>query len=303
MNKLVTLTLAFALSFQLYHAETSAAVYSEFGAASSGTGALSAETPSVISRTGLGALSESAVSSRIKVFLPEPGQGNGSAVIVCPGGSYYWLSKKTEGSDVAERLAREGFTAIVLHYRRAGTRYFMFGGLAPSHHYPDALEDVRSAISYVRERSAEFGVTRIGLMGFSAGGHLVLDAAEELSGARPAFVVSLYPVVTMSDESIVHKRSRRALLGGRVRDNDLRERLSMERNIPGDMPPVFLANCKDDPIVDWHNAAVMADSLSSSGIPHEYLQYEKGGHGFGASSEDADWWDNFINWYKSMFDK
>ena len=250
----------------------------------------------------------SAYAHRLTAFLPEPDKANGAAVIVCPGGSYYWLSKKTEGTEVALKLAAAGFTAFVLHYRHAGTRYYLFGNMAiPQNHYPNALDDLREAVMKVRRKASEYSVdpSKVGVMGFSAGGHLVLNSGEEVIedqgiSSLPSFIVSVYPVVTMTDETIVHKRSRKALLGKHRNDSELRHRLSMELNIPSDMPPVFLVNCLDDPTVDYRNSVVMDNALTNSGIPHKYIQFPTGGHGFGTSSPKADWFPLFLDWFEDL---
>ena len=244
----------------------------------------------------------------LEAFFPEPDKANGAAVIVCPGGSYYWLSKKIEGTDVARKLADAGFTAFVLHYRHAGTRYFLFGNMAvPQNHYPDALDDLRNAVLEVRRKASEYSIdpSKVGVMGFSAGGHLVLNSGEEAIenqgiSSRPSFIVSVYPVVTMTDEAMVHNRSRTALLGGHRKDSSLRRKLSMELDIPSDMPPVFLVNCLDDPTVDYRNSVVMDKALTESGIPHKYIQFPSGGHGFGASSTQADWLPLFRDWCENL---
>ncbi len=249
-----------------------------------------------------------AYARKLTAFFPEPGKANGAAVIVCPGGSYYWLSRKTEGTEVANKLADAGFAAFVLHYRHAGTRYFLFGNMAiPQNHYPNALDDLREAVMEVRRKASEYSIdpSKVGVMGFSAGGHLVLNSGEEAIenqgiSSRPSFVVSVYPVITMTDETIVHNRSRKALLGKHWNDPDLSRRLSMELNIPSDMPPVFLVNCLDDPTVDYRNSVVMDHALTESGIPHKYIQFPSGGHGFGASSPRADWLPLFLDWFENM---
>ena len=158
----------------------------------------------------------SAEAQRLIPFLPEPGQATGAAVVVCPGGSYLWLGRKVEGTEVAEKLRENGIAAFVLYYRHAGTRFFLLGPLAfPQTHYPKALQDVQNAVISIRSKAGEYGIdtSKIGVMGFSAGGHLALNSAEEhiSSGgisSRPSFVAAIYPVVTMSDEAIVHERSR-----------------------------------------------------------------------------------------------
>ena len=250
----------------------------------------------------------SSQARRLTVFLPDKDKANGAAVIVCPGGSYYWLSRKTEGTEVANKLADAGFAAFVLHYRHAGTRYFLFGNMAiPQNHYPNALDDLREAVMEVRRKAYEYSVdpSKVGVMGFSAGGHLVLNSGEEVIenqgiSSRPSFIVSVYPVVTMTDETIAHGRSRKALLGRRRNDPDLRRKLSMELNIPPEMPPVFLVNCLDDPTVDYRNSVVMDHALTESRIPHKYIQFPSGGHGFGTSSSQADWYPLFLDWFESL---
>ena len=221
-----------------------------------------------------------ASGQRLIPFLPEPEQSNGIAVIVCPGGSYYWLSRTKESVDVAERLRQEGFAAFVLYYRHAGTRYFLFRGLAfPQNHYPDALEDLAAAVREIRSRATEYSVdpSKVGVVGFSAGGHLALDAGKELSGdSRPSFIAAVYPVEHYGDV-------------------DLRRRLSMELDVPCDMPPVFIAACKDDPTVDYRNSVVMDEALSKAGVLHGFELFETGGHGFGLSSPTADWLPFFLD--------
>lgn len=232
--------------------------------------------------------------------------GSRVGVIVCPGGSYFWHDMAVEGDGVAQWLQRNGISAFVLKYRTAkwpayAWRYrYIFRGVR----YPDAQDDLRQALRYVRAHAAEYGVNAdsIGAMGFSAGGHLVMSAAELFDrNDWPAFVVPVYPVVTMS-EACVHKRSRRALLGeSRVRNKALRDSLSLERHVPSDCPPVFLVNCKDDPVVKYHNSELLDSALTAQGVPHKYIQYETGGHGFGASdkkgtAECRQWRASFLEW-------
>ena len=165
-----------------------------------------------------------------------------------------------------------------------------------------------SRFRYVKSHAKEYNIDpdKIGAMGFSAGGHLVMSSVELFEKDDwPAFVVPVYPVVTMT-ASCVHKRSRRGLLGdSRVRNKELRELLSMEKHVPSDCPPVFLINCKDDPIVDYHNSILLDSALTSQKIPHQYLLYETGGHGFGASDikgtpECRQWKEEFIKWINKI---
>ena len=241
-------------------------------------------------------------------YLAE-GKGN-AAVIVCPGGSYLWHDMGGEGKDVGEWLQRNGISAFVLRYRTAGVGAFLtpYRYVFRGNRYPDALNDLLRAMQYVKAHSAELGVdaSRVAAMGFSAGGHLVMSAAELLPREqRPWFVVPVYPVVTMT-EACVHSRSRRALLGdSRLRSRQLRDLLSLERHVPADCPPVFLVNCKDDPVVDCRNSELLDSALTRQQVPHRYIQYQTGGHGFGASdhkgtAECRQWKEEFMAWFRRL---
>ncbi len=237
------------------------------------------------------------------------GQGN-VAVVVCPGGSYFWHDMDAEGDAVGKWLQSNGISAFVLRYRAAGFWAFFshYRLLFRGRRYPDALCDIRQAMTLIRQHAADYGVdaAKVGAMGFSAGGHLVMSAGELLPPTdRPAFIAPIYPVVTMV-EPCVHKRSRRALLGDdRVNDMKLRDSLSLERHVPIDCPPVFLVNCQDDPIVKYHNSELLDSALTAQHVQHRYIQYRTGGHGFGASAskgtaECRQWKDEFIKWLRSL---
>jgi acetyl esterase/lipase len=248
------------------------------------------------------------IEKRLTPFVAE-GTGN-TAVIVCPGGSYFWHDMETEGRVVARWLQQQGITAFVLRYRTAlvpafVTRYrYIFRGTR----YPDAQDDLRDALRHVRSHAGQYGIdsTRVGVMGFSAGGHLVMSSAVVFDRSDwPAFIAPIYPVVTMT-EACVHKRSRRALLGeSRVRNKVLRDSLSLERHVPEGCPPVFLVNCLDDPVVDYRNSVLLDSALTARHVPHVYLQYQTGGHGFGASDkkgtpECRQWRERFIKWVRGI---
>ena len=237
---------------------------------------------------------------------------NNTAVVVCPGGSYFWHDMKTEGEAVASWLNENGISAFVLRYRTAYVPAFLFRFryVFRGNRYPDPQDDLKQAIKYIKDHSEEFRINpnHVGAMGFSAGGHLVMSAAEFFEEEdKPFFVAPIYPVVTMT-EDCVHKRSRRALLGdSRVKNKVLRDSLSLEKHVPADCPPVFLVNCKDDPIVDYRNSVLLDKALTEKNIPHLYIQYETGGHGFGASEskgtpESREWKIEFINWINRLLD-
>lgn len=233
-------------------------------------------------------------------------------VIVCPGGSYSWHDWETEGVGVAQWLQSEGISAFVLKYPVQGVFSFWshYRYLFRGHQYPDAINALQKAICEVREHAREYNIDPncVGVMGFSAGGHLVASAGEFYTSPenRPDFVVPVYPVVTMRDNPWVHKRSRRALLGEyRKNQPKWQDSVSIECHVRPDMPPVFLVNCVDDPIVHYHNSEMLDSALTAAGVPHEYHQYQTGGHGFGAdeqktSKECIAWKASFIQWLRKL---
>lgn len=231
-----------------------------------------------------------------------PADDAAHAVIVCPGGSYCWLDYQHEGVEVAQWLQSNGISAYVLRYRVAGwwawaTHYrLIFPGLQPT----DPLSDANSAVYFIRD---SLHVKDLGIMGFSAGGHLAMSIA--LLGDRVRWAAPIYPVVSMADEC-THARSRRALLGeyGQY-DSDMRDAFSIERNISPQCPPVFLVNCVDDPVVDYRNSVLLDSALAANEIPHLYIQYRTGGHGFGVSETKGTpecrlWKEEFIKWLNQL---
>ena len=213
-----------------------------------------------------------------------------AAVIICPGGSYHHLGMPHEGFASQEWFTSVGISAFVLRYRVAYN----------AHHHPEMLEDIQMAIAYVRAHADEWNIDkeRVGAIGYSAGGHLVTMAAafgteSELAKlgvmteerVRPDFVMPIYPVVSMQDD-IAHRRSRKSLLN-RDQSPQRKDRYSMELNVPADMPPVFLLACRDDPVVLFENAVRLDAALSAQGVPHRFVAYESGGHGFGMKRNSA----------------
>jgi acetyl esterase/lipase len=230
---------------------------------------------------------------------------NGKAVVVCPGGGYGALAVDHEGRQIAQWLNSQGISAFVLRYR-----------LGPKYRHPVMLGDAQRAIRTVRARAAEFRVnpSKIGIMGFSAGGHLAATAAThfdagapasvdtiERVSSRPDFAILAYPVITFTEEAYVHKGSRRNLLGDSP-DPKLVENLSNERAVTPETPPTFLFHTNADTGVPPENSVLYYLALRKHGVPAELHIYENGPHGVGLAWSDvtlSSWPARLADWLKS----
>lgn len=245
--------------------------------------------------------------SEMYVFHPEAAKNNRTAVIICPGGSYCYLGIKQEGYEVAKRLTEQGFTAFVLRYRV---------GMYSAQH-PDMIQDLQRAIQLVRENAQNYNIDKdkVGIIGFSAGGHLVGTAATHFNenfmaplgitpqcSLKPYFTVMVYPVVTMRDP-YAHQKSRKSLLGAKPAE-ELLHKMSLEENVHDNMPPLLILQAKDDKVVDYHNSVMLVENLKNKRITHnwKFILYNTGGHGFGAlpkaGTDFAGWFDDFMGWYR-----
>jgi acetyl esterase/lipase len=220
-------------------------------------------------------------------FFPPKGTATGAAFIVCPGGAYMHLAPH-EGKPIAEWLNSVGITSFVLKYR-----------LGPKYHHPVELEDVQRAIRLVRSRAAEWNLDpkRIGIIGFSAGGHLASSAATHFddgdpkapdaidhSSSRPDLAILIYPVITMYDP-YEHHNSRNNLLGDNP-DPALVELLSSDRQVTPNTPPCFLVHGADDRTVAVENSLLFAMACHKNKVPFELHVLEHGPHGFGLGGND-----------------
>jgi acetyl esterase/lipase len=200
-----------------------------------------------------------------------------TAVVVLPGGGYGALAMDHEGAQIARWLNSLGVSAFVLKYR-----------LGPRYRHPVMIDDAHRAIEIVRTRAKEFGVApdRIGVWGFSAGGHLASTAATHFTTEnRPDFAILSYPVISFTTP-YVHKGSLRNLLGDNP-DPKLVEDLSTELRVTKDTPPTFLFHTNEDTAVPPENSILFYMALRKAGVPAEMHIYERGRHGLGLAQMDA----------------
>jgi acetyl esterase/lipase len=228
----------------------------------------------------------------------------GTGVIICPGGGYEHLSMEKEGTTVARWLNGLGVTAFVLDYRHGGKGYL----------HPAPLEDAQRAIRLVRTHAAEWNVDagRIGIMGFSAGGHLAstvgthfdlgdskADDTVERASCRPDFLVLCYPVILMNSE-YTHKGSQKHLLGDQP-DAELARDLSTETQVTRETPPTFLFTTNADTAVPAENSVQFYLALRKAKVPAELHIYQDGAHGLGLAPNDpvlSTWKDRLADWLK-----
>lgn len=210
----------------------------------------------------------------------------GQAVLIIPGGGYRYVVMDKEGYEAAEWLQKRGVTAFVLMYRQPGDSW--------TNRSDVPLQDAQRSLRIVRSLAGEYGFNpgRVGVMGFSAGGHLAASLATgfdrdvyepvddvDAISARPDFAVLMYPVISM-DASIAHMGSRQKLLGENPGDAAI-ARYSVELNVPAETPPVFLLHASDDEAVVVDNSLRLFDALRAAGVPTDLHVFSEGGHGFG----------------------
>ena len=236
------------------------------------------------------------------LYKISPKEYSNTAVIICPGGSYYWLDMKSEGKIVAEWLSENNISAYVLKYPTSSWLSFFFHIRSPYRsQYPAQLESLKEALKIVKNE----GFENVGVMGFSAGGHLAVNSAVSIKDSlAPDFVTAIYPVVTMKSP-YVHKRSRRGLLGERrSKKTCMQDSLSLELHAEKISCPLFLVNCKDDKTVDYRNSELLYNAmLKNPNSKITYIQFNTGGHGFGADDSKANeeailWKESWILWLK-----
>ncbi len=236
----------------------------------------------------------------------QPPSPNGRAIIVCPGGGYVKTAFDKEGSWVAERLVEDSITVFVLKYRIPQAKVNINPSLAP-------LQDAQKAIRHVRTHASAYGLNQnqIGIMGFSAGGHLAASAAthftspaqsdlSDTTSVRPDFAMLIYPVISFTD-SLTHLGSRTQLLGPSP-DEAAIQQWSGEQQVSASTPPTFLVHAADDRSVKVENSIAFYQACLEAGVSAEMHLYARGGHGFGMYNKTTadDWVERLINWLRTL---
>ena len=240
----------------------------------------------------------------LTAYFPPASTSTGTAVVICPGGGYGHLAVDHEGEEIARWLNSMGVTGFVLRYR-----------LAPRYQHPAPLDDVQRSLRTVRSRTTDWKIdpAKIGVLGFSAGGHLASTAATHFDegnptagdsidrvSCRPDFAILCYPVISFTDESVMHRGSRENLIGKNPTP-ELIELLSNEKQVTAKTPPVFLWHTSEDKGVPPGNSTLFYLACVKAGVPAELHIYEKGPHGIGLAKKfpGADQWSfQCENWLK-----
>jgi acetyl esterase/lipase len=239
----------------------------------------------------------------LSVFLPAKEKATGAAVIICPGGGYSILAIGHEGYAVAKRLNEAGIAAFVLKYRLPSDEIMVDKSFGP-------LQDAQQAIYLVRKDASKYNVnpSKIGIMGFSAGGHLASSLTvhyedskipnPEKVSLRPDFSILIYPVVSFVHSP--HVGSAVNLLGKSAPEAQ-KNYFSNERGVTSQTPPTFLVHANDDNVVPVANSIAFNEALVASKVPVETHLYQAGGHGFGLNNKTTrdQWFDHLQNWLRS----
>ncbi len=235
-----------------------------------------------------------------------PAKPNGISVIICPGGGYGRLAIDHEGVEVAKAFNEIGVTAFVLKYRLPNDTIMIDKTTGP-------LQDAQQAIRTVRKQAGAWGLNpnKIGIMGFSAGGHLAATAATHFNmiadpvmndsgSVRPDFAILIYPVISF-DDSIVHKGSKLNLVG-KSPSAELTKLYSNELQVTKNSPPAFLVHAGDDGAVPVENSIRYYQACIKNKVPVEMHLYPKGGHGFGLNNKTTSekWFDNLLSWLNTI---
>ncbi len=242
----------------------------------------------------------------LTIFLPSGDNANGAAVLICPGGGYGALAFDHEGNAIAKWLNDNGIAGIILKYRLPSDRIMTDKSVGP-------LQDAQEAMRIIRRNAVDWKINpgKIGVIGFSAGGHLASTLSthynetvyqvKDNTSARPDFSLLIYPVVSF-DSTITHRGTRNNLIGLRPDESQVK-RFSNELQITKETPPAFLVHSADDNAVPVMNSIRYFSGLQKNKIPVELHVFQKGGHGYGLSPNggtESSWPDLCIKWLKAM---
>lgn len=235
------------------------------------------------------------------IFLPSKENASGTGVVIFPGGGYSGESYDAEGVKIAETFTKHGVAAFVVKYRLPSDSIMVDKTIGP-------LQDAQRAIKTVRERATEWGLKsdKIGIMGFSAGGHLAATAGTKFNepfientnktSLRPDFMILIYPVISMN-ETLGHKGSRANLLGTNPTTEKI-EQFSNELHVTKQIPPTYLTHAGDDKVVDVDNSLAFYEALRHQSVPAEMHLYPKGDHGFVLKIPTEEWMQPLFVWMK-----
>ena len=237
----------------------------------------------------------------ITVFLPAKNKANGTAVIIFPGGGYWIVAATHEGSDVAKKFTEMGVTAFVVKYRIPNLAWMINPEIGP-------MQDGQQAIKMVRENAAKWNIKtdQIGVLGFSAGGHLASTIGTHFNHAlipnknntsvRPDFMILVYPVISLS-KALGHQGSREQLLGKNATAEKIAE-YSNELHVTMQTPPTLLLHASDDDVVSSMNSVEFYNALLKNKVPAEMHLYQKSGHAFGLYLKNSKelWMERCKNW-------
>jgi len=238
----------------------------------------------------------------LEIYLPLKQQANGTAVIICPGGGYRFVSYQEEGLNIAKEFVQNGTAAFILKYRLPSDSIMKDKSIGP-------LQDAQQAIKVVRQRAAEWNVNvnKVGIMGFSAGGHLASTAGTHFDSSfipnkehinlRPDFMILVYPVISMS-ERLTHRNSRLNLLGANPKLKMV-DFLSSELQVTDNTPPTWITHAGDDQTVDVENTIVFYQALKQHHVASEMHIYPKGDHGFVLNFAPKLWMQSIFDWMKT----
>lgn len=237
----------------------------------------------------------------ITSYLPDPVKSTGAGIIIFPGGAYAFLATETEGTPIAEAFVQRGIAAFVVKYRLPNDIEMRNKAIGP-------MQDAEQAIRMVRMNAKKWGIdsNKIGIIGFSAGGHVAstlgthfsksLIANEENISLRPDFMILVYPVISMN-EGLTHMGSRVNLLGTNP-SRELVHEFSNEENVTPKTPPTYITQCGDDQVVSVYNSIVFYEALQKNGVDAELHLYPKGDHGFTQRLPVNEWLDPMLVFLK-----